>query len=161
MNQRYIDYAKYNVWANNKLISSLLLLDEGLMSEEVKSSFPTIKKTVIHIWFAELGWLSRLNGNGWKTSKVDTFSGSMNELFEEWKTTSEDFKEFVENADLEKEVSFKHDDKVYTIPSREIAQTVFNHGTFHRGQIVSMMRQLGVTDIPKTDYIEWVRENAK
>ena len=160
MNQRYIDYATYNVWANRKLIESLLLLDESLISKEVKSSFPTIRKTLLHIWFAEMGWLSRLNGNGWKTTKVDDFSGSYFDLFNEWKSTSEEFQEFVGKADLEIEVSFKRDDKVYSIPSREIAQTVFNHGTFHRGQIVTMMRQLGVRDIPKTDYIEWVRENA-
>ncbi len=35
---------------------------------------------------------------------------------------------------------------------------VFNHGTYHRGQLVTMLRQLGVENIPATDFIVWSRE---
>ncbi|MGZ3851281.1 MAG: DinB family protein [Flavisolibacter sp.] len=33
----------------------------------------------------------------------------------------------------------------------------FNHGTYHRGQLVNMLRQLGVDKIPGTDFIAWSR----
>jgi len=33
-----------------------------------------------------------------------------------------------------------------------------NHGTFHRGQLVTMGRSLGLTDPPKTDFIHYLRE---
>ena len=32
-----------------------------------------------------------------------------------------------------------------------------NHNTYHRGQIVTMLRQLGVEKIPATDFIVWSR----
>jgi uncharacterized damage-inducible protein DinB len=35
---------------------------------------------------------------------------------------------------------------------------LFNHSTCHRGQIVTMLRQLGVEKIPSTDFIEWSRK---
>jgi len=35
---------------------------------------------------------------------------------------------------------------------------VFNHGTYHRGQIVNMLRQLGIEKIPQTDFIVWSRK---
>jgi uncharacterized damage-inducible protein DinB len=35
---------------------------------------------------------------------------------------------------------------------------VFNHGTYHRGQLVTMLRQLGIENIPATDFIVWSRE---
>lgn len=62
---------------------------------------------------------------------------------------------------MEKEIKFEHKGELFSIPSREIIQTVFNHGSFHRGQVVMMMRQLGISDISQTDYIEWVREKER
>ena len=157
MNTRYIDYANYNIWANNRLINNLSKQSEKLLSQELIGSFPTIRATVLHIWFAEMGWLSRLNENGWKTSNVTNFSSNNEELFKSWQVTSKNFKHFVEKADLEKEIKFEYNEETLSIPTSEIIQTVFNHGSFHRGQVVMMMRQLEISDIPQTDYIEWVQ----
>jgi len=37
---------------------------------------------------------------------------------------------------------------------------VFNHSTYHRGQLVTMMRQLGETNVPVTDFIAFARKSA-
>lgn len=161
MNQRYIDYATFNIWANKRLINDLKGQGEELLNKELLGSFPTIRATISHMWFAETGWLSRLKGNGWETSNVMNFTGTTGELFEKWQTTSEGFKNFVENADLEEEIPFEHKGEKFSIPAREIIQTVLNHGSYHRGQIVMMMRQLGISEISQTDYIEWVREKER
>jgi len=158
MKQRYLDYALYNIWANNRLINDLLKLDDELLTQKLVGSFPTIRETLLHIWYAEIGWLSRLNENGWNADKVTSFSDSNKVLFAEWQKTSEDFKKFVVDVDLENEIQFTQKGIAYSIPSREIIQTVMNHGSYHRGQVVMMMRQLGVDEIMQTDYIEWVRE---
>ena len=39
----------------------------------------------------------------------------------------------------------------------QVLHHLFNHGTYHRGQLVTMMRELGVTAIPATDFIHWYR----
>ena len=161
MNQRYLDYALYNIWANNRLINNLLKQDDKLLTTELVGSFPTIRETIRHIWYGETGWLSRLNGNGWETTKVNEFSGTNKELFAEWQTTSEDFKNFIIKNDVEKVLNFVHKGEHFSIPSREAMHTVFNHGSFHRGQIIMMMRQLGITNFQQTDYIEWVREKER
>lgn len=161
MNQRYIDDANYNIWANNKLINSLTQQDENLLNEVLVGSFPSIRATISHLWLAETGWLSRLNGNGWETAAVTNFTGTTTELFKKWQITSEKFRKFIEKADLEKEVQFEHKGEFFSIPAREIIRTVFNHGCYHRGQVVMMMRQLGIAKIPQTDYIEWVREKER
>jgi len=161
MNQRYLDYALYNIWANKRLINDLSEQNDELLSQQLIGSFPTIRATVLHIWSAETGWLSRLNGKGWEASKVTAFSGTNKELFQAWQQTSEEFKKFIDKVALEKEIQFEHKGVQFSIPSREIIQTVFNHGSYHRGQVVMMMRQLGVTKILQTDYIEWVREKER
>jgi len=161
MNQTYIDYTLYNIWANNRLIANLSAHDDQLLTTELVSSFPSIRKTILHIWFAETGWLSRLNGNGWDARKVTEFTGTNKELFAEWQITSKAFKDFTITADLEKKIQFEHKGETFLIPAREIVQTVCNHGSYHRGQVVMMMRQLGIATISQTDYIEWVREKER
>jgi uncharacterized damage-inducible protein DinB len=44
-------------------------------------------------------------------------------------------------------------------PVYQVLVHVFNHGTYHRGQLVTMLRQLGIEKIPQTDYIVWSRKN--
>jgi len=161
MNQRYLDYASYNIWANNRLINDLLKQDEEILTKELIGSYPTIRATILHIWYAETGWLARLNEEGWETKKVTDFSETNNKLFKEWQKTSEEFRNFINKAELEKRILFKHKEENFSIPAREIIQTVFNHGSYHRGQVVMMMRQMGITEITQTDYIEWVREKER
>jgi len=161
MNQRYLDYALYNIWANNRSINNLREHADRVMTQKLIGSYPTIRATILHIWFAETGWLCRLEGNDWDAKKVTEFSGTNQELFKAWGKTSEDFKDFTSKAELEKEIVFEHKGDKFSIPTREIIQTVFNHGSYHRGQIVMMMRQLGINKIAQTDYIEWVRERER
>jgi len=160
MNQQHLDYATYTVWANKRLIDNLCPTDDSLLEKELVASFPTIRATILHIWLAETGWLSRLRGLGWEASNVTNFTGSNQELFTAWQATSLAFQHFVESADLEKAIEFRHKGTSFSIPAREIVLTVCNHSSFHRGQIVMMMRQLGITEIAQTDYIEWVRLKA-
>ncbi|MGZ3844574.1 MAG: DinB family protein, partial [Flavisolibacter sp.] len=42
-------------------------------------------------------------------------------------------------------------------PIYQMLLHAFNHGTYHRGQLVNMLRQLGVDKIPGTDFIAWSR----
>ncbi len=160
MKQRYIDYGTYNIWANKRLISDLQAHDDSILTAEHKGSYPTIRATLMHIWYAEVGWLSRMKGEGWKTNEVANFQGSNQELYTSWLEKSQEFLDFVGECDLEKGIRFNHKGNSFDIPCREIIQTVFNHGSYHRGQVVMMLRQLGVSSIKQTDYIEWVRQKA-
>jgi uncharacterized damage-inducible protein DinB len=161
MNQSHTDYALYNIWANNKIIECLLIHNEAILDKEVVSSFSTIRSTILHIWKAEMGWLSRLLGKDWDATRVKNFKGTAPEMFAAWQSTSVDFKNFVQENDLDQTILWGHTNEQIAIARREVAQTVFNHGSYHRGQIVVMMRQLGINKIPTTDYIAWRWETAK
>jgi len=157
----HLDFARYSVWANTQLANDLLKLDDDLFTREVKSSFNTIGQTIKHIWFAQEGWLSRLKGSEWDTSKISNFKGDNTDLIKEWLASAVRFEEFASRVDLNLEIPFHHKGKHFSIPSKEIILTVCNHSTYHRGQIVTMMRTIGITEITQTDYIEWVREKDR
>jgi len=102
-----------------------------------------------------------MQNKGWQTIEVDHFQGKPNELFSSWKNTSQTYIKLIEAQDLDKSIEFAHNEITYSVSRADIILTVINHGNYHRGQIVTMLRQLGIKDIPKTDYIEWIRLQAR
>ena len=46
----------------------------------------------------------------------------------------------------------------YSNTAEEILVHVINHGTFHRGQVITMLRELGFTQFPSTDLITFLRQ---
>jgi uncharacterized damage-inducible protein DinB len=60
---------------------------------------------------------------------------------------------------LQNEFSYKNlKREVFTSGVWQVVHHLFNHGTYHRGQLVTMMRELDATVIPSTDFIQWYRK---
>ena len=56
MKEILVNYTTYNLWANKKLLAVVQGLDVALLDKEIKSSFPSLRKTAHHIYFAEEIW---------------------------------------------------------------------------------------------------------
>ena len=158
MKEILTQYARFNIWANNQVITELLKLDNDLLYTELKSSFSTIPETVIHTWSAEALWLQRLQLAEQPQWMQDMFNGTFQDACAEWQKTSQALLAFVEkqysDASFEHIMQYQQTPKQsFKAPVHQVLQHVFNHSTHHRGQIVSMMRQLGITSIPRTDLI--------
>ena len=48
--------------------------------------------------------------------------------------------------------------EMFKQPVWQMILHVLNHGTYHRGQLVNMLRQLGIEKIPQTDFVVWSRK---
>lgn len=154
------DYARYNLWANKQFITWLENASEEQLNQEIESSFSTIRSTLIHLWGAEHGWLTALQETPWgRPYAGEEFEGSNTELMQGFKSTTELFTDFVlqlsdaEFTEIRTRGEGKPEDTV-----EEIILHVFNHATFHRGQLVTLGRQVGLKQPPRTDYIYYIRE---
>lgn len=165
MKQLLSESARYNAWANARLVTLFKSVDDALIDQTVVSSFPSIRTTLLHIWDAESLWLERLNGRSPISFPSVDFNGSNADVFERVLTTSNALITFIESRPapfFRDRISFR------TIkPPRDYRESVtdmgyhcFNHSTFHRGQLIVMCRQLGIESIPQTDYILYVREHG-
>jgi uncharacterized damage-inducible protein DinB len=162
MKQLLTRLARYNAWANERIIEVLALLGKEQLDQEIESSFPSIRKTVAHVWGAEEIWMKRINGEqrpAWEAYEdvVDFLV-----LIGKWKISSAGFISLVstlpehwESAPIVTAYNMKG--VLCYDPLDEVLQHVFNHSTYHRGQLVTMLRQLGVTHIPATDFIVFSR----
>ncbi len=157
MKELLLQYAGYNVWANNRIIEAMLKLQEGAVDQEMISSFPTIRATVYHTWSAEHIWLQRLQKVENPEWLAPTFRGTFTEACELWQKASAGLHDYIialDEAKLTAEITY-HDrrNNAHSTPAFQILHHVFNHSTYHRGQLVTMLRQAGATEIPATDFI--------
>jgi uncharacterized damage-inducible protein DinB len=155
-------YTKYNIWANERICKVLEKLGPALLDKELTSSFKTIRETVYHIWDAETLWYKRLMGKSLSEWPSESFKGNFAEFQTEFLGGSGKFFLYVLNKDkkqLERELTYKNvEGKKFTHKIANIIQHVVNHSTFHRGQIITMLRSLSITELPPTDYIAFIRE---
>ncbi len=150
----------YNLWANTLLTEVLDKLTTSEQNQEIESSFSSIRKTVFHIWDAEYIWLMRLNGKS-----LDSFPSKLydeNVAITKFIECSKDWANYTTaQADsiYDKRCDYKNvAQKTFSNTVGEIIQHCMNHSTYHRGQLVTMLRQVGQKGLPSTDFINFLRK---
>jgi uncharacterized damage-inducible protein DinB len=153
----------YNQWANRHTVGAC----EGLTSEQftraLGSSFSSVRDTLAHIYGAEWIWLERFDGR----SPTGLPPGTE---FPDWATVSARLEEIdaellryvagLRAADLDRIVEYSTvAGKGSAGPLWSMLQHVANHSTYHRGQIITLLRQLGAKAV-STDLIAFYRERA-
>ncbi len=163
MKKRIVEYVQYNLWVNTRLVALFQNSDDFLISKEIVSSFPSIRATLIHLWDVEVLWMMRLQGESPKEFPSKNFKGSNAEVYANLLSTSKAFLDFVENQPakffnqpinftlISATGAFKHE-------AADMIHHCMNHQTFHRGQLITMARQVGITAFPRTDFIVFKRE---
>ncbi|MCB9065787.1 MAG: DinB family protein [Chitinophagales bacterium] len=149
--------AKYNIWANQKFINVLEKLSEEQTDMEIESSFSSIRKTVYHMWSAEYIWIQRLELVEKPVWIQDSYDGDLATALENWKECSAGLLSFIEKQFDDD--AFTHVMQYYNLKKQSVKLEVstgliqvLNHATYHRGQLVTMLRQAGIKKVPSTDY---------
>lgn len=148
-------YAAYDFWANSLFVRRLDREPSELLDSEVPSSFSSLRQTVLHMRNAEHVWLSRIIGGplNWP-AEADEAVGTLLKH----SVLLRDHVAALTDRDLERVVSYKdlkgreHHNAVW-----QMLMHCFNHSTYHRGQLVTIMRHLGMDEIPASDMIVYFR----
>ncbi len=157
-----MQYAEYNLWANEAMIDLILSLPEEKIHQEISSSFNNLYSTILHMWNAESVWFQRIKLAEQIHWPAQEFSGDVYELGKKWKEQSKQWITWIGSATdaaLSHEFSYQDSKKNrYKQPVADVIMHVFNHNTYHRGQLVNMLRQLEIEKIPSTDLIIYLRK---
>lgn len=155
------DLAAYHQWANKMLLETVLKLSDAVAVQEVAGSFPSLFKTFEHLSRAEQIWMSRLEMREQPASQ-HTAPETFNQLAEQLSGQNEKMIAWINEqseALLLHPLAYYNTKKQYfKMPVYQCLLHVFNHGTYHRGQVVTMLRELGITTIPATDYVVFLRK---
>jgi len=166
MKQDSLRLYDYHVWANKRVFNHLKELPSEVYQQEVKSVFSSVEQVVIHLFKTDVVWLCAMSDKTYEEIQqfVGKYSAEMEnktleEMEKEYLKFSEQYIDFLSSQeDLEASKTLKHP-KYGQLETRlsELVQHVVNHGTYHRGNITAMLRQLGYPG-PSTDYIFYLYE---
>jgi uncharacterized damage-inducible protein DinB len=150
--------AQYNQWMNLRLYALCATLSDADLHKDRGAFFGSIYRTLNHIAFGDLAFLSRFTGDPAAVPELDV------DLFGDFERLSRErdaidvrllaWAGSLQSSWLAEELTYtsKVDGKVRTVPRWALVVQMFNHQTHHRGQISTLLTQmgldLGVTDIP-------------
>lgn len=157
-----LQYAAYNLWANGQLLELVAGLPVEQQVQEVASSFPSLRQTVLHMLDAESIWWQRIRLQERVVRPSDSFEGTLKDAVQQIAHLDRQWQEWIGAA---QEHTLQHvflyansKREQFKQPTFQMLLHLFNHNTYHRGQIVTLLRQLGITKIPPTDFIIWSRK---
>ncbi|HYW73724.1 MAG TPA: DinB family protein [Pyrinomonadaceae bacterium] len=157
----------YTEWANELALDAADSLSEEQLDRDLGISHGSIFGTLTHMAGAEWIWLERWHGRS--PAKAEAWSmwtpeacGDLATLNDRWMEIIEsrarlisDLNEDRLNADL----SFKLlSGEASSMRLVDQMRHVANHATMHRGQVVGMIRQMGI-EPPSTDLLFYLRRD--
>lgn len=153
----------YDRWANRRTLDAVSRLDAAAFTEDMGSSYPSVRDTLVHIMSAEWVWLMRWQGESptgmpasWELSTFDA-------LRTKWEEVERELAAFVaglDDADLDRVVDYRNTRGTpYANSMAQMLRHVVNHSTYHRAQVTTLLRQLGAEPV-NTDLITFYRETG-
>lgn len=147
--------AGYDLWANTRFVERLQREPAEVLDRPVPNSFPSLRATLLHIRDAENAWSCRLTGaRATWPAETDT---SIESLLK-YTVRLRDLVIGMDEAALVSERTYQdlrgntHIQAVWPM-----LMHCFNHSTQHRGQLITMMRALGLEGIPANDLVVYQR----
>ena len=150
---------QYTTWASTKVLDAVKALPDEVRDKPNAISHESIGGTIAHLYWADLAWLMRLHNPATAMPPKTTYA----EAADDWPKTLQGWSQWaaaLTDADPSRVIEYtsilfgKNSSRI-----DEIVMHVTNHATLHRGQIVGMIRQLGIKP-PATDMIYFFREQA-
>jgi uncharacterized damage-inducible protein DinB len=129
----------------------------------MKSSFPSVLATLAHMVGAEWVWLTRWRGGSPTSTPTDWDVSTLEAVRERWRQVDLELSEFVgglDDAALERPLTYTtFAGEAFSQPLAQMLRHVVNHSSYHRGQVTTLLRQLGGTPA-STDLIRFYRESG-
>ncbi len=146
----------YNRWANARTLaaSSKLTVDE--LTRDLGSSYRSVRDTIAHILSAEWIWLMRWNGSSPKALLSPADFPSVAALRTRWAEVEVGQRKFLDEVtddSLARPLAYVNTKgQRWQYPLWQVLLHVINHSTYHRGQVTTMLRQLGAEPVA-TDFL--------
>ena len=153
----------YNRWANARSLQAASAVSPADFTKEVGGSFASLRGTLAHVYGAEWIWLERWRGNSPRSLPFSLDFPDVETIRTRWKYVAREQREFLDTLDparLAEIISYVNlKGETFAYPLRRMLQHVVNHSSYHRGQIATLLRQLGATPL-STDLLLYDDERS-
>ena len=154
----------YHYWARDRLFEALEPLTADQLKRDMGNSFKSIHDTVAHVYAAEWAWYERWHGNS-PTALLppDRFPdlSSIRRSWSEQEITMRGYVDALGDAGASRVIEYRLlSGQAGSSPLWQMLQHVVNHASYHRGQVTTMLRQLGAQPAKSMDMIAYHRSKG-
>lgn len=155
----------FHYWARDRVLDAAALLSPEQYTRDLGNSFPSVRDTLVHLYSAEWNWYQRWNGTS-PTSMLDPLQyPDLPCLRVEWTAHEARMRAYLashDDASVLRVLEYRGlQGQEYRSAIWEMCHHVVNHGTYHRGQVQTMLRQLGAEPARSVDLIVFYRERNR
>jgi uncharacterized damage-inducible protein DinB len=154
----------YNYWARDRLLEAVDPLTPEQFTRDLGSSFRSVRDTLAHLHAAEWIWYRRWAGESPSAlPPADRFPDAAS-VGAAWRVMEAQIRAYftpLDNGALERVIEYT---STAGVPGASVLwqmlQHVVNHATYHRGQVTTMLRQMGAAPPKSMDLIAFYRERS-
>lgn len=147
---------RYNYWARDRQLEACAALSQEEFVRPMGNSFGSVRDTLVHLLQVEWIWLERWNGRAPKVWPSGAEYKDLEKVTEGWKRVEAGMWEFlgrVTEQELRGDITYVNfKGRTWTYKLWRAMLHVVNHQSYHRGQVTTLLRQLG-KPAPEVDYL--------
>ncbi|MGO9317161.1 MAG: DinB family protein [Terracidiphilus sp.] len=150
------DGVNYNYWARDRQLQVCASLTAEQFLRPIGGSFPSLRDTLAHMVAVEWLWLERWKGRSPETLILVGDFPDLEAVVKRWNAVEREMREYLAGLDEEAlarllaYINFQGEKWSY--PLWEMIAHVMNHQSYHRGQVATLLRMLGVQP-PHVDFL--------
>jgi len=147
----------YHRWATQRILETCAVLSSEEFLRDLGGSFKSVRDTLAHALMADNAWLHRVRGEPFTRPTPEQLPADLETLRDQWQDVLRDWEALIATRDSSELIQYHaFDGQPYSSRVDEIVWQVINHGSYHRGQVALMLRQLGHAAVG-TDLIAFTR----
>jgi uncharacterized damage-inducible protein DinB len=147
---------RYNRWANSRTFEAVSKLTTEEFSRDLGSSYPSARDTFLHIVWGEWIWLQRWKGRSPQSVFDAADFPDLEAVRTRWSEVEIEQRAFLEALTADRLLAVVRylnlQGETWQYPLWRTMYHVVNHSSYHRGQVTTMLRQLGARTLP-TDFL--------
>jgi uncharacterized damage-inducible protein DinB len=152
----------YHYWARDRMLDAVEGLSPQQFIVELGGSCRSVRDTLAHLYGAEWIWYSRWHGEAPTALPTPELFPDFASVRQTWREHEKRMRAFIDALDdhgLERVISYKLlSGQPGASVMWQMIQHLVNHASYHRGQITTLLRQLGAAPPKSTDLITYYRE---
>ncbi len=156
-----VRWYRYARWANDHMFDACATLDDEALTRDLGTSFASVLGTVEHIYGADWLWLERFNGRSPSTFPARGTFRTVVEFRAAYHALDDERMRFLASLDdarLAEPLQYQNmKGTPFEYRLGDLLFHVSNHATYHRGQVMQMVKQLGGS-VTSTDFLYWLPE---
>jgi uncharacterized damage-inducible protein DinB len=152
----------YHYWARDRILAAAAALTPEQFTRDLGSSFKSVRDTLAHTYSSEWAWYERWHGNSPTAMLPPEQFTDVETLQRTWSAHEQRIRAFLDELGepgitrvfVYKTLSGQPGSSTFW----QMVQHMVNHGSYHRGQVTTMLRQLGAAPAKSMDLIAFYRE---